>query len=75
MNELSWKQIGWAITRKLVYYAVVIFLLCLLSSFAFSLMTMANTLAFAAGLILLMLSVGAGITLAVREVLYYCSKF
>jgi len=72
MNN-DWKQIGWKITRKLIYYAIVIFVLVAMFTASFSLMSIASTISFAAGLLLAAFTSGIGLTLAVREILYYCS--
>jgi membrane protein implicated in regulation of membrane protease activity len=73
MNELDWKRMGWKITRKLIYYAILILVLIAMFTAGFSLMSMANTLFVAVGLLLIALTVGIGITALIREVLYYAS--
>lgn len=70
----NWKSLGWLVTRKLVYYALVIFLTVVLGAGAASLMTAASTFSFALGLLLAVLTAGGVFTLVVREILYYCNK-
>lgn len=73
MNDIDWKRIGWKITVKLVYYAIVVLVLSVMLTAGFSLMTVASTLSVAAGLVLVAVTFGAGITILLREILYYCS--
>lgn len=74
MNNSNWKSIGWNITRKLLYYFLVITALIISSTYALSLMTVANTLAFIGGGVLLIGSIGVGLTLLIREISYYVNK-
>jgi hypothetical protein len=71
----NWKSLGWIVTRKLVYYILVVLVTILLGSWSAALMTTANTLTFALGLVLSALIVGGLITVVVREIIYYIKKF
>jgi hypothetical protein len=75
MNELDWKRIGWKITRKLVYYAILVLVLIAMFTAGFSLMSMANTLLVMVGVLLVAFTAGIGITALIREILYYCSQY
>jgi hypothetical protein len=70
----NWKSLGWTVTRKLVYYALVVFSAVVLGTWAAAAMTTASTFTFLLGLILAALTVGGVFTLAIREILYYCNK-
>ena len=70
----NWKSLGWTVTRKLVYYALVIFSTVVLGTWAASAMTAASTFTFLLGLLLAVVTVGGVFTLVIREILYYCNK-
>lgn len=62
---------GWLVTRKLLYYAILLVLAVLLFKGGFALMTIANTIAFVLGLLLVVLTIGGLFTAFLREVFYY----
>jgi len=71
MNTSNWKSIGWLVTRKLLYYALLLVAAVLLFKGGFALMTIANTFAFVLGLLLVVLTVGGLFTAFLREVFFY----
>ncbi len=74
MNETNWKTLGWTITRKLLYYALIVIVAAALFICAFALMTMAEWIFFILGLLVAIATVGGLITLGIREVLFYLKK-
>jgi fucose permease len=67
----TWKSIGWLITRKSLYYAVIVILVFLLGSGIASLLTAANTLTVIVGVLGLVLLGSGFVTLVIREIFYW----
>lgn len=71
MNTSSWKSVGWLVTRKLLYYALLLVAAVLLFKGGFALMSIASTIAFVLGFFIVVLTVGGLFTLFLREVFFY----
>jgi len=73
-TNINWKSLGWLITRKLVYYTIVVIAAVVLFTLAGAALTMKSTLAAIAGALLIALTLGGLITLGIREALFYFKK-
>ena len=71
MNEFNWKVLGWKITTKLVFYAIMVLIFTGGFTGACALMTTPNTLSFASGLILSVIVLGMIVSFIMREISFY----
>ena len=71
MKNNQWKKTGLTVTRKLLYYALVLFVLIVLGSTAAHCLSAKDTVANLCGLILTAFAIGGFITVVLREVNYF----
>lgn len=69
MKEPDWKVLGWKVTKKLVYYALVLIVLSIMAMVTVALLNVANSFVFALGLVMGAFTGGAFITFLMREIL------
>lgn len=70
-SSFSWQSLGWRITRKFLYYTLIVVTVCLLLKLAFWLMNIASTFVFIGGLLVFVLTIGLVLTLIIREIFYF----
>jgi len=75
MNNKIWKNLGWLITRKLVYYTVIVFASVFVFSKSGELLTLKDSASNLVGGVIAAVGVGLLLTASIREVFYYNAKF
>lgn len=75
MKNLEWQSLGWKVTRKLVFYAIVVVVLSMMIVCSCSLMNIASTLAFLGGLVGIAATFGVFVTFLLREINFYRNVF
>ena len=75
MNDTKWKSWGFLITRKLVYYTVIVFAAICLFSKAGQLLSLKDSAANLVGGVIAAVTIGLLFTASIREVFYYNTKF
>ena len=71
---MNWKTTGFKITKKLIYYVLIICGVIFLGSVAANMMTARDTLQNIVGAVLAASTIGATITIGIREVDQFCNK-
>jgi hypothetical protein len=71
---INWKSVGFKITKKLVYYALVVVAVVFLWSTASTLFSERDTLQNVAGFVLYAVTIGGVITVGVRELSLLCGN-